>query len=108
MFTALTDFLNLYREALPPRPIITRTTAQVAASLTPDQQAEAQSIALDLDELRRENPLARLPESALRVWLLGRIGVEWDFRKQDWGWADRETTYLPTAQGLALLAAENK
>lgn len=70
------------------QPVITRTTAQIAAGLTQAERAEVQSIALDLDELRRENPLAKLPESALRVWLLERLGLIWNFDTGRWEWAE--------------------
>jgi len=64
---------------IPPRPCITRTTAQVAASLTPAQQAEVDDIRQILDELRRQNPLTSLPPSAEQCYLMAAAGWEWDF-----------------------------
>jgi len=75
----------------------TYTTAQIAASLTPLEQIEVQAIAADLAELRRENPLITLPDTEpVKIWLLERVGVVWNFRACSWEWADG-----PSGRGIA-------
>jgi len=89
--------------------VITRSTAQIEAALTPQARLEVQAIAGDMDELRRENPLALLPDSPVRVWLLEPLGLAWDFEAGRWGWADDSTPdrgiayrYPEQAEGLRL------
>ena len=90
-------FLDYYVDPLPipPRPRITRTTAEVYASLPPAERAEIAQVAADLDELRRENPLAVLPPSATHVYLMERAGWIWDFQ-------DGRYTGASNAEGLQL------
>ena len=87
---------------------ITRTTAEVAASFTPAQQAEVDDIRQIVDELRRQNPLANFPPSAEQCYLMGLAGFEWDFEsdvyriateENDWGIAYR---YPMAEEGLRL------
>ena len=92
---------------IPPRPCITRTTAQVAASLNPEQRAEVDDIRQILDELRRQNPLTSLPPSAEHCYLMSVAGWEWDFQSKgyrateenDWCFVYR---YPVPAEGLQL------
>lgn len=91
---------------IPPRPCITRTTAQVADSLTPEQRAEVDDIHQILSELRRQNPLTSLPPSAEHCYLMSVAGWEWDFQRKgyratesDWCIAYR---YPVPAEGLQL------
>lgn len=95
---ALRAFLSQYtspRHIQRPRPRITRTTAEVYASLPPAERAEIAQVAADLDELRRENPLALLPPSATHVYLMERAGWIWDFQ-------DGRYTGASNAEGLQL------
>jgi hypothetical protein len=79
-----------------------------APAFTPQDLAEIQAIAADLDELRRENPMAFLPDSAERVFIAERMGLLWDFDEGRWlpdgdGLA---LAYRPTPAALALLQSE--
>ncbi|MGB5048081.1 MAG: hypothetical protein WBO46_04030 [Caldilineaceae bacterium] len=75
----------------------TRTTAQIAASLNPYQRLEVAAIAADIAELRRQNPLAHLPDEPVKVWLFEQVGVVWNFETGGWEWADAQ----PSDWGIA-------
>lgn len=80
---------------------ITRTTAQVAASLTPEQWAEVDDIHRILKELHRQNPQAFLPPSALHCYLMSVAGWEWDF-KSGYRAVEKNDFYPVPAEGLQL------
>ncbi len=82
-----------------------RTAAEAATRLPADEQADIVLLDMDLAELRRENPLAKMPASAAQVYLMERSGWVWDF--EDGVYRIDETkggpvSYRLTAEGLRL------
>lgn len=64
---------------IPARPCITRSTAQVLATLSPAQAAQVEALAQEFAEVRADHPAHGFPPSPAHAWLMEQVGRVWDF-----------------------------
>lgn len=84
--------------------IITRTTAQVAATLTAQQLADVEALASEFAAIRAEHPHVKLPPSPVHCYLMEQVGKVWNLAVGQYEDTDLGIAYRPTAKALALIA----